>query len=607
MERTVSETSPPPPSERVIEAQGSSGATRALARELQGDLDNIVLKAMHRDTERRYSSAAALSQDIQNYLDGLPIRARPDTFTYRAGKFLRRNAIEVAGVLAVCALIATLVTFYTVRLAAERDAAQRERQTATTIAEFMTDVFRRANPNETQGNTVTVREALDAASRRIDNDLADQPRLRFTLMRNMSQAYNGLGLWEHSRDLMERAVAHERATFGNGGIELARSLQALGDIYNNLNRFEDADRAFEEALATRLTLGIDADAETIILLSSRGTNLRARQRYTEAIEQHRRAETLARALSPPDPEVLGKVLWTFSTTWSEAGDQQKAEAYSREALPLLKGVTGEGHDMYANVLASLANTLRRQYKLEEAEKFHRELLTLQTRQVGANHRVLGRGHNNFGNLLRAKGDYAGAEKALMEALRIHRLQAEPDPLDLAIAHHNLGAIYHEWEKLDGSLTQLAIAIDMKRKAAGPRGPQVVSSLLEKASVLRELGRLEEANAAFGEAQSIASERFDKNDRRHTLLLLEQARLHLASGAKADAERDLTEAVAQLRKQDDPAKLAEAISSLGDAQLAAAKPAEARAAFEESLNIRRAVLPAGHKAITETESRLAGFQ
>jgi eukaryotic-like serine/threonine-protein kinase len=596
IEKLISESTPVPPSVQRPE----------LARDLSGDLDNIVMKAMHRDPERRYASAAALAQDIQNYLDGLPVLARPDTWIDRTSKFLRRIAIEVAGAATAAVLIATVLVFYTISIAGERDTANRERQTASAVAEFMMDVFRRANPNESKGNTVTVREALDAAARRIDIDLPDQPRLRLTLMRHITQAYNGLGLWPQAQDMMERAVAQERSTFGNRGVELARSLETLGHVYYNTSRFDAAASAFDEAMSIRKALGIEEQPEAIILLNSIALNFRARQQFARAIEYHQRAEALARALSPQNDSVLGRVLQGFAMTYSDAGDQANSERYARAALPLTRGLIVDGHDMYANVLAALGTTLQRQYKLEEAEKVHREFVARQTKQLGPDHLLVGRAQNNFGHVLRAKGDYADAERAYVEALRIYRLHIDTAQFDVAVAWHNLGTLHHYSGELERSLPELDQALRFKSEATGPRSPQMVSSLLEKSAVLRELGRLQDARAAFAVAQSIAAEKFDANDSRHALLLLEDGRLKLALGLTAAAVNDLAVAVATLRKQGDPAKLAEALAHLGDALFAASKPTEGRAALTESLEIRRRIFPAGHKAIAGSEAQLASL-
>jgi len=97
LETAVCEQEPPTPSARLRDSANATDSRDlyARSRELNGDLDNIVLKAMHRDPQRRYQSAAAFAQDIENYLTGLPVQARPDTWTYRAHKFIRRNRVPV--------------------------------------------------------------------------------------------------------------------------------------------------------------------------------------------------------------------------------------------------------------------------------------------------------------------------------------------------------------------------------------------------------------------------------------------------------------------------------------------------------------------------------
>ncbi|HKT61838.1 MAG TPA: serine/threonine-protein kinase, partial [Gemmatimonadales bacterium] len=93
IERVICETEPLRPSTAV--GRERSGRTEALRRRLRGDLDTIVLKALRKEPERRYPSTAALLEDLQRYRDGLPVRARPDTFAYRARKFAGRHRVGV--------------------------------------------------------------------------------------------------------------------------------------------------------------------------------------------------------------------------------------------------------------------------------------------------------------------------------------------------------------------------------------------------------------------------------------------------------------------------------------------------------------------------------
>lgn len=597
--RIVGLTSPAPPSARIR----TEADRRGLAAELQGDLDNIVLKAMHRDPNRRYPSAAALATDIQNYLDGRPVQARPDTWTYRARKLLRRNVWAVSGAAASVLMIATVIAFYTERLSEERDIAQRERKAADNVAEFMIDVFRRANPNETRGAEVMARDALDAAAARIDRDLTNEPRLRLALMRKMGQSYSGLGLMPEALGLMERQVSVARSLFGETDVELARALEALGHVHHSMSKFTLAEAAFGEAELIRIRLELEHDAEWVRLLHSIASNLRAEQRFEDAIKYHLRAEAGARALPELEHATLGNVLQGLAFTYGESGDYAHAERYAREALPLLEGAVYEGHDLYANGLNTLGNILRRQFKIEEAEPLFRRFVARQTEMLGKNHFLVARAQNNLATLLRAKADYKGAEDALLEALRIFESGREPDQLDLAIAHHNLAGVYREAGDFARALEHADRAIALKREAVGPGSPQLVSSLLERSGALRELGRFADARVALVEAETIAAQRFDQKDRRHVMVTIERGRWNLAAGKTAEANKDLEEAIASLRKQDEPVRLAETLCTLAQMHSDAGDAEGARVLLDEAAILRQKVMPTVHPALAAVQRQL----
>ena len=108
MERVICETVPNKPSDTV---EKNTVGSHKLARQLAGDLDNIVLMALRKEPERRYASAEQFAEDIRRYLDGLPVIARYDTFTYRTSKFVRRNKLALAAAaLIVLSLIGGIFT-----------------------------------------------------------------------------------------------------------------------------------------------------------------------------------------------------------------------------------------------------------------------------------------------------------------------------------------------------------------------------------------------------------------------------------------------------------------------------------------------------------------
>ena len=154
MDRSICEVEPPPPSH-----QAAVRGDRALAKRLRGDLDTIVQTAIQKEPERRYESAAAFSEDLGRYLDGHPIVARPSTFTYRAGKLLRRHrAVAAATLLLAVSIVAGLVaTVYQARRA-----ERRFQQVRSLANAFVFDVHDRIEPlpGSTEARKMIVQTAL---------------------------------------------------------------------------------------------------------------------------------------------------------------------------------------------------------------------------------------------------------------------------------------------------------------------------------------------------------------------------------------------------------------------------------------------------------------
>src|SRR5262249_28272742 len=108
-----------------------------LSRALRGDLDTIVAKALKKNAAERYVWVSGLSDDLWRFLRQEPITARADTLRYRAARFVRRHARAVAAAAAAVLILAGLTTFYTTRLASERDRAQREAAKAARVSEAL--------------------------------------------------------------------------------------------------------------------------------------------------------------------------------------------------------------------------------------------------------------------------------------------------------------------------------------------------------------------------------------------------------------------------------------------------------------------------------------
>lgn len=163
-------------------------------RNLKGDLDNIILMALRKEPERRYSSVDELNNDISNYLNELPVSARPNTFSYRASKFFLRNkTASIVGLLLALSLIIGIVatTWQAIEARQERDRAEKRfqdvRKLSNSILFEITPKIERL-PGSTEAREILVERALEYLDS-LSNESANDPALQSEL----ASAYEKVG------------------------------------------------------------------------------------------------------------------------------------------------------------------------------------------------------------------------------------------------------------------------------------------------------------------------------------------------------------------------------------------------------------------------------
>ena len=250
--RVVCEETPPPPSAassrkvRVtsVETAPVPEPASKFHHQLAGDLDTIVLKALRKEQDRRYASAEQLSDDMDRFLQGLPVLAQKDTVLYRARKFIQRNRGAVA---TFAAFILLFVGFILLSLhQAERVARERDR--TQDVSSFLVSLFEASESTQKPGKQVTVRELLDSGAARLRGDLEGQPQARAALLTTMGRAYQDLGLNEAARPLFEESLALRRQVSGPESVEAAQSHTALGVLLRQAGWAEEAEPHLRVAL-----------------------------------------------------------------------------------------------------------------------------------------------------------------------------------------------------------------------------------------------------------------------------------------------------------------------------------------------------------------------
>jgi serine/threonine protein kinase/tetratricopeptide (TPR) repeat protein len=430
-------------------ADARSSSAPRLSRELAGDLDNIVLMSLRKEPGRRYPGADQLAADIRRHLDGLPVQARQDTWSYRAGKFVRRNRVAVAvaavGLVALAGFAGSMTYERNNAMRAELR-AQQQAATAQQVSDFLVGLFREADPFVNQGDELTARSLLDQGAERIEEDLADQPAVQAALMTTMSEAYTGIRVPDRAMELAERSLAVSRELYGESHPEVADSLVALAAAHASGSRSDLAMPLYREALAMREELLAPDDPDIIESKRLLALNLHTMAEFEEAEALYREVLEMTRRLRPENHADITFALQNVGGILHAQGKLEEALDYLQQALERARA--GDTYPITTSDIASeLAVLLKNMERTEEAEPLYREALEIRQRVLG-DHPLTAQSHNNLGVFLRGIGEEEAALEHAEKALEVYRASLGDDHRDVGIAYSNLASSYSNLERVE---------------------------------------------------------------------------------------------------------------------------------------------------------------
>ncbi len=421
-------------------AEARSSTSGRLSRELAGDLDNIVLKSLRKEPERRYGGAEQFAADICRYLDGLPVEARRDTWGYRSGKFVRRHRAAVA--VAASAMIALVgfsasMTYQRNKARVAETRAQEQATTAQQVSEFLVGLFREADPFVNQGEALTARELLDQGADRIGEELQDQPAVQAALMTTMSEAYTGIRSPDRAVELASRSLDLHRALYGARHPDVASSLVALAAAHASRSENDIAMPLYREALAMREEL-LEPDHPDIIEAKRLlGLNLHTMASFDEAEALYREVLEMTRHTRPESHVDVTASLQRVGVILHAQGKVDEALEFLTEALERARdGDTGPLAT--ADILSELGVLLKNMERTGDAEPMYEEALAIREQALG-DHPLTAQSHNNFGVFLRGVGRVDEAIPHLERAVEIHRASFGDVHREVGIAYSNLAS------------------------------------------------------------------------------------------------------------------------------------------------------------------------
>lgn len=444
------------PATRGFRSPAGLSEPHLLVRQLRGDLDAIVAKAMEEDPAQRYRSAGALADDVERHLGGNPVRAHPPTRWYRARKFVGRHRGGVVVTALFC--LAILVSLAIAALQAHR--ANREAALAGATRDFLVDVFREVEPAGPRAPPPTVVEVVEAALERVGSGHVDE-RVRLDLATQLGAVLRRQGKVDEAVRALASAVERGMSRFSATDPLLFEARTVLGESLIVAGRYDEAD-----ALVVALTpMALQQDTRRRIDFELFAVNIAVKRgRVDEALERIRRSEQWCAAGC--DDETRLAVFAAQGVVLTGLGRHAEAAHAYEQQLALARRFHGDLHVGVATALNGLAGAYRRLGRLQDARRLGLEAIAIDEVVLPAAHWRRSIHWNYLGNTYLGLNEDAAALDAFQRAVQQARAVGGDDDPSLSADLSGVGALQTHLGQFDEAARTFAEAIALAEAGYG---------------------------------------------------------------------------------------------------------------------------------------------
>jgi eukaryotic-like serine/threonine-protein kinase len=475
---------------------------------LKGDLDNIILRALRKEPERRYSSVEQFSEDIRRHVEGLPVSASKDTWSYRASKFIQRNQITVAAAgLILLTLFAGLgATLYQTKVA-QRERLKAEQRLADVRHLANSFLFEFHDAIQELSGSIPARKLVVSRALEYLDKLASESESDATLQRELGTAYERIGKiqgnsyhpnlgdtegamksYQRSLEIRQRLVEADPTNL-ELQYELARSYHGVGDMFYTIDDLKNTLQAYDKGIAV-LQPVVAAEPNNLKYLrlladifANRG-DLKGMEGFSNlgdtegALESYRQAIAISEKLAAAEPdkkEYQGDYatrLIYFGRLQAVTGDTKGAIASGQKSIAIFEKLSAEDpHNADYKTHSIIASNAMRLPLLDEGRtaeavesarnviKTLEEMVAKDPKEVHIR-RGLGVTYNSLGECLLQAKDAKGAIESFRRALAIAEERFAADPKsgenrrDVSIARHLLAEAHIAAGEYDAALANL---------------------------------------------------------------------------------------------------------------------------------------------------------
>jgi len=385
--QVIREHDPKTPSTRLASLGEKAGEValnrrtdiRTLARNLHKELEWIPLKAMRKERQQRYQSAAELAQDIRNYLDGVPLIAGPPSRSYRIKKFVKRNrtlvsAAVIVGLTIAIGSIVSLTMYVRAQVQAQRSEA---------VSSFLNDsVLLALDPRRPQGGEVSVRSVLDAVSDAMEGRFRSAPLIEAQIRHRLGATYRRIGAEDVGATHLQRALDIRRQQLGNNDLLTVESMLQLGTAYYYQSRNNEAQPLFLDAVAQKTRQLGEEDDRTLVAKMRLAWNYKALGENDKAMQLYQEVLNSARRVGGDEHEPAILAIMSIGVWHAGQGHYDEAEKWLRKAVQLSGRVWGQKEPATIEFTSYLGWVYLLQGRYAEAESVLQDTFVRQTRIFG---------------------------------------------------------------------------------------------------------------------------------------------------------------------------------------------------------------------------------
>ncbi|MEO6688457.1 MAG: tetratricopeptide repeat protein [Dokdonella sp.] len=397
--------------------------SKSLSPGWESDIDDALLREdiaglITRDPEARIGSLELFATRLRALPQRRVERATADTRQARELRRRRRRRLLIPAIGLLTILVLGL-TWGIHRVTLEAERANREAATARAVTSFLVNVFKRADPEQTRGENLTVREAMDHSVPDVQTKLAHQPEVQTPLLSAVGQVYLALGLFDQAQPLLQQALGAGVSVLPRDSPERAELRLALQDTEDALGHYPRALELAREALAEAQALHGDSSIEAARARIALGNSYNGDRQDAEGARSLEDAVATLAEIAP-DGDDHGEALWKLAVSYIRLGREDDAMKVLEQSLAMLRKRPEGNQTSLAAVLETMAGVLRNQGRFREALTRLRAAETIYLQLGLAEHTSYASDLFSIANAQSLLGDFEGARRDFTTSLAIYR-------------------------------------------------------------------------------------------------------------------------------------------------------------------------------------------